>query len=79
MCFEFNPYMLGNDTFDYLVASFLIMSLEFLFSSIKGFIILLGLFSSWKCMHVFLCEQVCLAQRVTCLLGEFSIGLEFAK
>lgn len=30
-------------------------------------------------MHMFLCEQVCLAQRVTCLLDGFSIGLELAK
>lgn len=30
-------------------------------------------------MHMFLCEQVCLAQRVICLLDGFSIGLELAK
>lgn len=35
MCFEFNPHMLGNETFDYLVTSVLIMSLEFLFSNIR--------------------------------------------
>lgn len=31
LCFEVNPYMLGNETFDYLLTSFLKMSLEFYF------------------------------------------------